>query len=47
MSRVLGGALEVSSSERSHNSSQKYKLVAACMIGNLLEWYDFAIYGYL
>jgi hypothetical protein len=29
------------------NSSQKYKLVAACMIGNLLEWYDFAIYGYL
>jgi MHS family proline/betaine transporter-like MFS transporter len=28
------------------NSSQKCKLVAACMIGNLLECYDFAIYGY-
>jgi len=24
----------------------KYKLVAAGMIGNVLEWYDFAIYGY-
>ena len=24
----------------------KYKTVAAGMIGNLLEWYDFAIYGY-
>jgi MFS transporter, MHS family, proline/betaine transporter len=28
------------------NSSQQYKLVAAGMIGNVLEWYDFAIYGY-
>ena len=26
--------------------SPKYKTVAAGMIGNLLEWYDFAIYGY-
>jgi MFS transporter, MHS family, proline/betaine transporter len=28
------------------SSSPKYKLVAAGMIGNVLEWYDFAIYGY-
>ena len=28
------------------NSSQRYKLVAAGMVGNVLEWYDFAIYGY-
>jgi MHS family proline/betaine transporter-like MFS transporter len=28
------------------NSAPKYKLVAAGMIGNVLEWYDFAIYGY-
>jgi hypothetical protein len=28
------------------NSSQKYKLIAAGMIANLLEWYDSGIYGY-
>ena len=28
------------------SSPPKYKTVAAGMIGNLLEWYDFAIYGY-
>jgi MHS family proline/betaine transporter-like MFS transporter len=26
--------------------ASKYKTVAAGMIGNVLEWYDFAIYGY-
>jgi MHS family proline/betaine transporter-like MFS transporter len=28
------------------NSAQMRRLIAAGMIGNLLEWYDFAIYGY-
>src|SRR5262247_1637376 len=28
------------------NSTSKYRMVAAGMIGNVLEWYDFAIYGY-
>jgi MHS family proline/betaine transporter-like MFS transporter len=28
------------------NSSQARRIIAAGMIGNVLEWYDFAIYGY-
>jgi MFS transporter, MHS family, proline/betaine transporter len=28
------------------NSRSRYRIVAAGMIGNVLEWYDFAIYGY-
>src|SRR5215467_3935593 len=28
------------------NSAQRRRIVAAGMIGNTLEWYDFAIYGY-
>ena len=28
------------------NSASKGKLIAAGLIGNVLEWYDFAIYGY-
>jgi MFS transporter, MHS family, proline/betaine transporter len=28
------------------NSAQPTKVVAAGMIGNVLEWYDFAVYGY-
>jgi len=28
------------------NSAHIRRLIAAGMIGNLLEWYDFAIYGY-
>ena len=28
------------------NSSQPRRMIAAGMIGNVLEWYDFAIYGY-
>jgi MFS transporter, MHS family, proline/betaine transporter len=28
------------------NSSQARRMIAAGMIGNVLEWYDFAIYGY-
>jgi MHS family proline/betaine transporter-like MFS transporter len=28
------------------NSSQTRRMIAAGMIGNVLEWYDFAIYGY-
>jgi MHS family proline/betaine transporter-like MFS transporter len=28
------------------NSTPKHRTVAAGMIGNVLEWYDFAIYGY-
>ena len=28
------------------NSSQARRTIAAGMIGNVLEWYDFAIYGY-
>src|SRR5262245_11492989 len=28
------------------NSSQTRRVIAAGMIGNVLEWYDFAIYGY-
>jgi MHS family proline/betaine transporter-like MFS transporter len=28
------------------NSAQRRRVVAAGMIGNTLEWYDFAIYGY-
>ncbi len=27
-------------------SAQIRKVIAAGMIGNVLEWYDFAIYGY-
>jgi hypothetical protein len=27
------------------NSAPKRKMIAASMIGNVLEWYDFAIYG--
>lgn len=27
-------------------SANMHRLIAAGMIGNLLEWYDFAIYGY-
>jgi MFS transporter, MHS family, proline/betaine transporter len=27
------------------NSAAKRKMIAASMIGNVLEWYDFAIYG--
>jgi MHS family proline/betaine transporter-like MFS transporter len=27
-------------------SRQAFRVVAAGMIGNVLEWYDFAIYGY-
>jgi len=27
------------------NSAPKGKMIAAGMIGNVLEWYDFAIYG--
>ena len=28
------------------NSTSRYRIVAAGIIGNVLEWYDFAIYGY-
>src|SRR5512139_2083749 len=28
------------------NSAQRRRVIAAGMIGNALEWYDFAIYGY-
>ncbi len=28
------------------DSSQTRRVIAAGMIGNVLEWYDFAIYGY-
>src|SRR5262245_28026160 len=28
------------------HSSQARRVIAAGMIGNVLEWYDFAIYGY-
>ena len=28
------------------NSARIRRLIAAGMIGNVLEWYDFAIYGY-
>src|SRR5499433_1593951 len=28
------------------NSAQRCRVIAAGMIGNVLEWYDFAIYGY-
>ena len=28
------------------NSTPTRKVIAAGMIGNVLEWYDFAIYGY-
>ena len=28
------------------DSAQTRRVVAAGMIGNVLEWYDFAIYGY-
>ena len=28
------------------NSAHLRRLIAAGMIGNVLEWYDFAIYGY-
>jgi MFS transporter, MHS family, proline/betaine transporter len=27
------------------NSAAKRKMIAAAMIGNVIEWYDFAIYG--
>jgi MHS family proline/betaine transporter-like MFS transporter len=27
-------------------SAPRYRMIAAGMIGNVLEWYDFAIYGY-
>jgi MHS family proline/betaine transporter-like MFS transporter len=28
------------------NSAHIRRVIAAGMIGNVLEWYDFAIYGY-
>jgi MFS transporter, MHS family, proline/betaine transporter len=28
------------------NSAQTRRVIAAGVIGNMLEWYDFAIYGY-
>jgi MHS family proline/betaine transporter-like MFS transporter len=28
------------------NSAQTRRVIAAGVIGNVLEWYDFAIYGY-
>src|SRR5262245_23397111 len=28
------------------NSAQIRRVIAAGMIGNVLEWYDFAVYGY-
>ena len=28
------------------NWSQVRRMIAAGLIGNVLEWYDFAIYGY-
>jgi hypothetical protein len=28
------------------NSAQTRRVIAAGMVGNVLEWYDFAIYGY-
>jgi hypothetical protein len=28
------------------NSTSRYRIVAAGIIGNVLNWYDFAIYGY-
>src|SRR6476659_10090106 len=32
-------------SRQQMNSAPKGKMIAASMIGNVLEWYDFAIYG--
>ena len=32
--------------ESKMNSSQVRRMIAAGMIGNVLEWYDFAIYGF-
>ena len=29
------------------NSTSGYRIVAAGIIGNVLEWYDFAIYDYI
>jgi hypothetical protein len=31
--------------EEQMNSAAKRKMIAATMIGNVIEWYDFAIYG--
>src|SRR5208337_3713148 len=31
--------------EKQMNSVAKRKMIAASMIGNVIEWYDFAIYG--
>ena len=28
------------------NARNRFRLIAAGTIGNVLEWYDFAIYGY-
>jgi MFS transporter, MHS family, proline/betaine transporter len=28
------------------HSAQRGRVIAAGVIGNVLEWYDFAIYGY-
>lgn len=36
----------MTSSAAGMNSAQTRKIIAAGMIGNVLEWYDFAIYGY-
>lgn len=27
--------------------SEKIKLISSCLLGNILEWFDFAVYGYL
>ena len=40
--------MPIASSVRQNNSAKEKlkKVVISCMIGNALEWYDFALYGY-
>jgi MHS family proline/betaine transporter-like MFS transporter len=40
-SKIAGGAM------RSHQSAPKARQVAAAVIGNVLEWYDFIVFGLL
>src|SRR5262245_15218230 len=40
------GRLQTCKAWRAGMNSAQHRIIAAGVIGNVLEWYDFAIYGY-
>ncbi|MFW7354606.1 MAG: MFS transporter [Brucella sp.] len=47
MSRSINGLSDHQDEGGDHTHSESWRAVSAAVVGNILEWYDFAIYGYV